>query len=129
MTESSARCILGWEYTGDEVTGFKVYCGDVSGEYGDVPMATADPSARTAEVEFAQAQVPVSYFCVVRACAAVESTDSNEVRVDVEPAAPVQPPAPTNLRLIIDIQMDQSGNMTGMSAAQVNDAQAVEILG
>lgn len=87
---------LAWDYTaGATVTGFKGYCGTVSGQYAAQPAWTVGAQVRTVTATFPAGR----QYCVVRAYdAAGESGNSNEVTFIERPG---------NLRLTVTMTWNE----------------------
>ncbi len=105
---------IGWDYgstTG--IVGFKLYCGDASGNHGTTPVATVSAASKTASVALPAASTK---YCVVTAyTAAKESAKSNELRVDVAPDAP------TNLRLALSLTLDERGRIISAQVERIDN--------
>jgi hypothetical protein len=90
---------LQWDYPANPQpvpSGFKSYCGDVTGTYASSPAGTAGATVRTMQLTTPAGSTK---FCIVKAFDAYgESTPTNEVKL----AVPPKPPAPTNLRATME---------------------------
>ncbi|MDY0314139.1 MAG: hypothetical protein RBR32_03595 [Bacteroidales bacterium] len=108
-----------WDYDGTEpeiVSGYKIYCSKISGEYSAPPIAVVPRGTFTATVEkFPYVSGTKLYFVATAYGDNVESGYSNEISYVLE-AGDVGIPNPINFKLVVNVTLNMDGTAIVNSA-------------